>query len=497
MEGIQMINEIKNVAMYLRISREKQETEDTLQSHRERLIRLCNDRGYSYTIFEEVLSGQSNLEDRKALNEMLDRLEEFDAVLCVSIDRLSRDLEYSIHIFKRLEKAGVPVITMDRVYTESDFLMFGVESLMAHQEYKLIRKRMLAGKVDKTMRGENVNARPPFGYDAVRINNKRTFVPNKDAEKVKEIFNLALNGFGTKHIAEMVGKPAKSVHCILINEGYTGTIVYKDLRIEDSFEAIITKEDFKKVQEGLKSRNTLEGSKRGRFRGKVLNPLKDLIYCEECQNKLFFQMSNRNTNHPSLMVRNCTCGRNKGIKADKIMGSFYTQLDYIESMLRDEWQKALDTPVIDTKEMFESQIQDLEKKKTKLAKRLSNAKEMRLDGELNRVEFEEIKKDIEVQIQGLDKSISEISNRIDSLDKTKVSNEYKEKLELIGKINNLKSIPSKGEFPVTTLPIIEDKEQANRLLKILLEKVYFGWEKDADGIEDFKLTVLPKKVINI
>lgn len=66
----------------------------------------------------------------------------------------------------------------------------------------------------------------------------------------------------------------------------------------------------------------------------------------------------------------------------------------------------------------------------------------------------------------------QLSNRIDSLDKSKVSNEYQEKLNLIGKINSLKSVPLKGEFPVTTLPRIEDKEQANRLLKILLEKVY-------------------------
>jgi site-specific DNA recombinase len=491
------MNEIKHVAMYLRISREKQETEDTLQSHRERLTRLCNDRRYTFTTFEEVLSGQSKLEDRVVLNEMLDRLNEFDAVLCISIDRLSRDLEYSIHIFKRLEKAGIPVVTMDRVYTESDFLMFGVESLMANQEYKLIRKRMLAGKVDKTLRKECVNARPPFGYDDVKIDGKRTFIPNQYAETVKEIFNLALNGYGTKHIAEIVSKPAKSVHCICSNEGYTGTIIYKDLRVEDAFEPIISKEDFTKVQECLKSRNTLEGGKRGRFRGKVLNILKDILYCNECGNKLFFQMSNRNTNHASLMVRNCTCGKSKGIKADRIMNDFYSQLDYIESILREEWQKALSTPVIDTKEIFESQVQDLEKKKIKLTKRLSNAKEMRLDGELNRVEFEEIKKDIEVQIQCIDKSISDISNKIDSLDKSKVSNEYQEKLNLIGRINSLKSIPLKGTFPITTLPIIEDKEQANRLLKILLDKVYFGWAKDDDGIEDFKLTVLPKKVINM
>ncbi|MCT8975295.1 recombinase family protein [Clostridium sp. CX1] len=491
------MNEIKHVAIYLRISREKQETEDTLQSHRERLTRLCNERNYNYTIFEEVISGHADMEDRVALTQMLDTLHLYDALVVVDVYRIARRLKIAAEVYEKIEKLNIPIITPDKQYNMSDIMVLKFQAILAEEEYKHIVKIMLAGKVDKTLRKENVNARPPFGYDAVKIDGKRTFVPNQYAETVKEIFNLALNGYGTKHIAEMVDKPAKSVHCICTNEGYTGTIIYKDLRVEDAFEPIISKDDFIKVQEGLKSRNTLEGGKRGRFRGKVLNILKDILYCDECGNKLFFQMSNRNTNHPSLMVRNCTCGKNKGIKADKIMNDFYSQIDYIELMLREEWQKVLNTPVIDTTEIFESQIQDLEKKKTKLTKRLSNAKEMRLDGEINRVEFEEIKNDIGVQLQDLDKSIAEISSRIDSLDKTKVSNEYQEKLELIGRINSLKSIPSKGTFPITTLPLIEDKEQANRLLRLLLDKVFLGWETDENGIEDFRLTVLPKKVFNI
>jgi site-specific DNA recombinase len=110
-------NIIKNVAVYLRISRDKGENVDTLQNHRERLERLCEERGYTYTIYEEIVSGQARMEAREALNSLLDDLEKYDAVVVTAIDRLSRDLEYSIHIFKRLEKAGIPVITPERIYT--------------------------------------------------------------------------------------------------------------------------------------------------------------------------------------------------------------------------------------------------------------------------------------------------------------------------------------------------------------------------------------------
>jgi hypothetical protein len=39
---------IRNVAIYLLISRDKGENVDTLQSHRERLTRYCNEKGYDF-----------------------------------------------------------------------------------------------------------------------------------------------------------------------------------------------------------------------------------------------------------------------------------------------------------------------------------------------------------------------------------------------------------------------------------------------------------------
>jgi site-specific DNA recombinase len=488
-------NIIKNVAVYLRISREKNETEDTLQNHRERLIRLCDERGYSYTIYEEIVSGQARMETREALNSLLDDLEKYDAVVVTAIDRLSRDLEYSIHIFKRLEKAGIPVITPERIYTEQDFTLYAIESTLAHGEYKQIKKRMLQGKRDKALRGEIVASRPPFGYDSIlNKDKKRTFVPNEKAETVREIFNLAINGYGGKAISDITGKPHKSVQNIIRNEAYTGTMIYKDIRVEDAFPTIVDKETFKKANHAMTARFAGDREQRTRTKGKVRTILKDLVYCDNCGRKINFQLKGEKYGG-KLVTKKCVCGMS-GVKEETLLAEFYAQFYWVELHFREEWQKALDTPLEDKKGIVEGQLNELTKKQEKLNRRLKNAREMRLDGELSKAEFEEIKTESENEIIALSSKIAELQDELLTLDTAKLSQGYQEKLKLIGMIKQELNLPEgKGQINYTKIEPCTNKEEANRLLKLLIDKIYYfrGIEADAFGNEEvIKLTIAPK-----
>lgn len=479
---------IKNVAMYLRISREKQETEDTLQSHRERLTRLCNERGYKFTTFEEVLSGQTNLEDRIALNNMLDRIKEFDAVVCVSIDRLSRDLEYSINIFKRLGKAGVPVITCDRIYTNEDFLIFGMESLMAHQEYTQIRKRMIAGKKDKALRGETINSIAPYGYDFIKTNDRRSLTPNQDADKVKQIYNLAINGYSLVKIGKMMDKPTRSLDRILHNVCYIGTASFNGIEVPNAFTPIIDRNTFDKAQLAIKGRYSGREARSRNGRGKINTILRDLLFCDECGRKISFQM---NSNKKYLVSRKCICGL-KGSKEDYILSEFYSQLEMVEEQFKEAWQNILDTPLEDGKGLLESQLAEHTKQKDKLERRLKNALTMKLDMELSKSEYEEVKSETEASLNELQKKMQGLSIKIESMDKETVTKLYEDKLDLIGRFKALGESPKKGEMIYGALPIIEDKESANRLLKLLIDKIYYSTYIDEDGVERVKLLIAPK-----
>ena len=127
-------------------------------------------------------------------------------------------------------------------------------------------------------RGFWVASYAPFGYDRVMVQDgpkqRPTLVPNPDAEGVvKRIFDMAEAGKGTIDIAgslndegilsprgKLWGKT--SVHAILVNEAYKGTLVWgtnskrkaDPVRVEKAFPAIITKEQFDRVSKLLRSR---------------------------------------------------------------------------------------------------------------------------------------------------------------------------------------------------------------------------------------------------
>jgi site-specific DNA recombinase len=62
---------IKNVGVLLRISREQGEGRDTLLSHRTIAERFCKNKGYNYKVYEEVISGAKNIEERECNRQVV------------------------------------------------------------------------------------------------------------------------------------------------------------------------------------------------------------------------------------------------------------------------------------------------------------------------------------------------------------------------------------------------------------------------------------------
>jgi DNA invertase Pin-like site-specific DNA recombinase len=80
---------IEDVAIYLRKSRG--ETEKDLDKHSDALIEICNDKGWKYEIYKEIVSGDT-IEMRPIIQQLLEDVEDdlYDAVMVIDQDRLSR-----------------------------------------------------------------------------------------------------------------------------------------------------------------------------------------------------------------------------------------------------------------------------------------------------------------------------------------------------------------------------------------------------------------------
>ena len=160
---------------------------------------------------------------------------------------------------------------------------------------------------ESASRGFWVSSYAPFGYNRVMVQDgakkRPTLEPDPDASRiVKRIFDMGEAGNGMVNITKTLNNEGilsprgklwgkTSVHAILINESYTGTLVWgvnsKDnaepIRVEKAFPAIISKAQFHRVSKLMRSRAPKAAHPR-RVASTYL--LSGLVKCKRCKRAL-------------------------------------------------------------------------------------------------------------------------------------------------------------------------------------------------------------------
>lgn len=306
-------------AIYLRKSRTEElsdSVDETLRRHKEILLDYAQKNGLTIAkIYEEVVSGES-LYTRLRMLELLADVErgEYDAILCMDIDRLGRGaMSDQGIILETLKNSGTKIITPRKVYdlnNEMDETYSEFETFMARQELKSIKRRMQRG-IRKTVEEGGYVANAPYGYRRATKEKRPTLeIEEEEANFVRIMFDLYVNkGLGCQQIADTVSamgaKPRRSdrfgrtsVMKILRNPVYVGKIVWnrtanrkkygqKQVTIRNPEEKwiladglhppIIEQELFEKAQE-ISSKKRHPPAKQGTLE----NPLAGLVTCARC-----------------------------------------------------------------------------------------------------------------------------------------------------------------------------------------------------------------------
>ncbi len=160
----------KVVAIYARVSTEKQTAENQLQE----LRCLCERLGYRiYQEFvDQGISGAKGRSDRPALDAMLKAATQrkFDMVICWSIDRLGRSLQNLIEVLNALQALKIDLFfqqqSMD-TSTPSGRMIFSVFAAIGEFERNLIRERVIAGQQRAKAQGVKLG-RPSKMNDGMR-----------------------------------------------------------------------------------------------------------------------------------------------------------------------------------------------------------------------------------------------------------------------------------------------------------------------------------------
>ena len=160
----------KRIALYARVSTDKQTVENQLIELRS----LCERLGYSivqeYT--DNGISGAKGRNDRPALDAMLKAATQrkFDMVMCWSIDRLGRSLQNLVEILNELQALGIDLYFQQQgmdTSTPSGRMIFSVFGAIGEFEKNLIRERVVAGQQRAKANGVKLG-RPSKMNDGMR-----------------------------------------------------------------------------------------------------------------------------------------------------------------------------------------------------------------------------------------------------------------------------------------------------------------------------------------
>ena len=231
------------VAIYARVSTQRQENEETIETQIMAIKDFCVKNGH--TIVKEYRDdGWSGMIlARPALDELrMDTKKKlWEAVVIYDPDRLARKYSYQELIGDELTETGIKVlyVTTPPLRDEGDKLLYGVKGLFAEYERAKITERFRLGKLRKAREGNVVTSQGPYGYIYVKGDDKNDghYLVNPDEVDVaRQIFEwVGYEGLTirkvVKRLQERQIRPRKSargvwntstITTMLRNETYIG-----------------------------------------------------------------------------------------------------------------------------------------------------------------------------------------------------------------------------------------------------------------------------------
>jgi DNA invertase Pin-like site-specific DNA recombinase len=192
---------MKRIALYARVSTDKQTCENQLQELRTIAARM------NYTIVTEFvdngISGMKTRQNRPALDQLMKSATQrkFDMVMCWSIDRLGRSLQNLVEILNELQALKIDLFFLQQgmdTSTPSGRMIFSVFGAIGEFERNLIRERVIAGQKRAVANGVKMG-RPSKMNDGMR----------------SAIQLLREKGMGIKQIAKQLQIGVGTVYSVL------------------------------------------------------------------------------------------------------------------------------------------------------------------------------------------------------------------------------------------------------------------------------------------
>ena len=297
-------------ALYARVSSDRQDVDLSVSAQ----LRALRDhaRKNDYMIVREYVdeAESGRIADRPQFRKMIDEATKpeapFREILVWKFSRFTRKREHAVAFKSMLRRKGVRVVSITEHADDTPIgkLMEAIIESVDEFYSENLAQEVTRGMRESASRGFWVSSHAPFGYNRVMVQDGPKKRPTLEIDPeashiVRRMFDMADAGGGTLEIIrtlnnEGISSPKgklwarTSVHNILTNEAYTGTLLWganaKDkgepVRVEKAFPAIVSKAQFLRVGGHLSSRAPKFSHPR-RVGSSYL--LSGLIKCEACK----------------------------------------------------------------------------------------------------------------------------------------------------------------------------------------------------------------------
>ena len=326
------------VGLYMRLSREDGDKEESssVTNQREMLKRYVSEQENFFIVKEYADDGYTGTNfDRPGFKQMIEDIEAgiIDTVITKDLSRLGRERlgvgHYTEIYFPEHNVRYIALLDNIDTYFDAGMNdMAPFKGVINDMYVRDISKKIRSSLIERKKAGNFLGVTAPYGYQKDPNNKFHLIINEKEAEIVKRVFRLYLEGNGLTRIAQILTKdgipvPGESrdigktrrtalysswkqttIRRILDNRVYLGELVqfkrrkinYKSKRritvpeeeryiCRATHEAIIDEESFNAVQNILKKNKSFKGTKHDYL-------FKGLLFCSECGARLNVTYSN-------------------------------------------------------------------------------------------------------------------------------------------------------------------------------------------------------------
>ncbi|WRS27324.1 recombinase family protein [Oscillospiraceae bacterium MB08-C2-2] len=284
----------KKAALYIRVSTEAQREEGySIDAQKEMLEAHCKSKRIAaYDFYVDGGFTGSNIE-RPEMQRLIDDVKQnrISHVIVYKLDRLSRSQKDTLYLIEDVfNPHNADFVSLNESLDTSTSMgraMLGIMSAFAQLEREQIRERTRMGMKERVKTGLWMGGgRVPFGYDYDR--DKGILVPNRDAETVRRIYELYLQGYSVNRVAEMVGlKYDRLATQILTRKTNIGVICYNGVEYQGQHQPIIDAETYERAMEMMRQRSVQRTTTTD-------NLLTGLVECGRCGAKMRYQKWGKN-----------------------------------------------------------------------------------------------------------------------------------------------------------------------------------------------------------